>query len=61
MNISSITASQTARLLATSVPSETNEVKGAPDHDGDADDAASAAPEKAALPPQVGTAIDKTA
>lgn len=61
MNISSIGATQLSRTQQASASSEAGEAKRAPDHDGDADDAALAAPVKAALPPQVGNLVDKTA
>jgi hypothetical protein len=61
MNISSAGAASIARTQQPAASSEAAEVKGAPDHDGDADDAAPAVQAKAALPPNVGQAVDKTA
>jgi len=61
MSISNISASSNAASLART--SEAAEAPG-PDHDGDSDDVASAAPAqpvKAALPAGVGQAVDKVA
>jgi len=60
MSISNISAASNAASLART--SEAAEAPG-PDHDGDKDDVAAAAPQpvKAALPAGVGQAIDKVA
>ena len=60
MNVSS--AASVARTQATVASKEAAETPGAPEHDGDADDAASAAATvKAAPGPGTGTKVDKTA
>ena len=61
MNVSSAGAAQIAQTQATTASREAAETPGVPDHDGDADDGGQVAATKAALPPGVGQAVDKTA
>ena len=61
MNVSSAGGVSVARTQATIASKEAAETPGAPDHDGDADDAASAASVKAAPAAGTGTRVDKTA
>ena len=61
MNVSTAGAAHVAAPQRSAPSGEAAEVRGAPDHDGDSDDTASASVSKAAPPPGVGIQVDKTA